>query len=374
MRPAVVLWSTLAALALCGALLRYLLYVYLTGNFSPLAFVDAVCLWDCGWFGRVAVGYEATLPTNRDGQASWAFFPLYPLLVKAVSVVTALPWTAAGVLVSHILGVLAAGAARPLFEKNRRAYWLFAFGLLLGPFSLLVAMPYSESLFILLTILVLVALQRGDYLQAGAWAALLSATRVTGVLIGAAILLQAIIDYRRKGGAWRDLPRAFLGNHRLLLGLALVPLGLIVYIVYLRLLVGDGLAFAHAQVGWGRWLDNPFVQFAYAIHLAWPTGGAWDRNATYALGGAVAVVLTMLVALRGHYAAALFCLIALVLSFSAGLTSSVRFAAGLAPLGIASAELIATRLWLYWVSFPVGLAIGLWVVAGWLSGNDFTMV
>lgn len=368
------LWAVLALFAACSLLLKFAVFVYMTGDLSPLAFADRICLWDCRWFGKVAQGYEVGLPTNRNGEANWAFFPLYPLLVKAVAMLTTLPWTAAGVLVSQVLGILAAGCARPLFGSQTRAYWLFAFGALLGPFSLLFSMPYSESLFILLTILVLVQLQRGDYLRAGAWAALLSATRVTGVLIGAAILLQAIIDYRRAGGAWRYLPRSFLSDNRLLLGLALVPLGLLGYMVYLRLWMGDGLAFAHVQVAWGRALDNPFIQFGIALHSGWPFKAHWDPFSTYAVGGLVAVVLTTLVALRGHYAAALFCFIALVLSFSAGLFSSVRFAAGLAPLGLVSAELIARRRWLSWSAYPIGLALGLLVVAGWISGRDFTMV
>lgn len=368
------LWGTLVALALCGAILKYAVFVYMTGNASPLGFADGMCIWDCGWFRSIASGYETALPTNRNGDATWAFFPLFPLIVKIVSMATTLPWTAAGILVSHAFGVLAAGAARPLFDGNDRAYWLFAFGLLLGPFSLLVSIPYSESLFILLTILVLVELQRGDYLKAGLFAALLSATRITGVLIGLAIVLQVVVDLRRSGKRWRDLPSAVLGDNRLLLGLALVPVGLIAYMVYLRITMGDGLAFAHVQSAWGRTPDNPFLQLSKAVLAAWPFNDVWDRQTTYLLGAAVAIVLTTLVALRGRYAAAMFCVAALVIAFSTGVQSSVRFAAGLAPLGIVTAEYLAAHRWLYWASFPIGLAIGLAIVAGWLSGADFTMV
>lgn len=368
------LWAILAAFAACSLLLKFAVFVCMTGDLSPLAFADRICIWDCRWFGKVAQGYEIGLPTNREGQANWAFFPLYPLAVQTVAQLTTLSWDVAGVLVSQLFGILTAGLARPLFGDDDRAYWLFAFSVLLGPFSLLFSMPYSESLYILLTILVLVQLQRGDYLGAGAWSALLSATRVTGVLIGAAILLQAVIDHRRNGGTWRDLPRSLLSNNRLLLGLALVPVGLVAYMVYLRLLMGDGLAFAHVQVAWGRALDNPFFQFGIALNAGWPFRDHWDPFSTYAVGGAVAVVLTTLVALRGRYAAALFCFLALMLSFSSGLFSSVRFAAGLAPLGVVTAELVARRRWLYWAAYPIGLGLGLVIVAGWLSGRDFTMV
>jgi hypothetical protein len=368
------LWGTLVGLALFGAVLKLAVFVYMTGDLSPMAFVDGMCRWDCTWFRRVADGYEATLPTTRNGEAGWAFFPLYPLLVKAVSLLTTLPWSAVGMLMSTAFGVLAAGAARPLFGGNHRAYRLFAFGLLLGPFSLLVSMPYSEGLFILLTILVLVELQRGDYLKAGLFAALLSATRVTGVLIGLAIVLQAVLDLRRNGTAWRELPAAILGNNRMLLGFALVPLGLVAYMLYLRLAMGDGLAFAHVQLAWGRIPDNPFVQLSRAILSAWPFADMWDRQTTYVLGAIVAIVMTTLVALRGRHAAALFCFAALVLALSTGVQSSVRLAAGLAPLGIVAAEYLSARRRLYWACYPIGLTVGLAIVAGWLSGVDFTMV
>ncbi len=73
-------------LLLLGMALRYLAYLSINPAGSPPGFVDAMCVWDCYWFGDVAShGYQAYPETlnfgGPAGIANWAFFPLYPLLI-----------------------------------------------------------------------------------------------------------------------------------------------------------------------------------------------------------------------------------------------------------------------------------------------------
>src|SRR5690606_18536658 len=110
----------------------------------------------------------------------------------AFSSLTGLPVLPSGFVLSNAFIFAAALCARPLFGAQATAYWLFVVGLLMGPFSFLFSMLYSESLFILLTVLGLVALQRSHYLAAAVAGALLSATRPTGVLFVFAILVQML--------------------------------------------------------------------------------------------------------------------------------------------------------------------------------------
>ena len=61
---------------------------------------DMFGLWDGVWYERVArEGYPVQLPVDADTGAvtysAWAFYPLYPYLVKVV-MVTGLPFTVAG--------------------------------------------------------------------------------------------------------------------------------------------------------------------------------------------------------------------------------------------------------------------------------------
>lgn len=68
--------------------------------------------WDAGWYQRIpADGYPTQLPTV-DGhvvavQSAWAFFPLYPYLVKALMVVTGLAWEVVAPTLSLLIGAAA---------------------------------------------------------------------------------------------------------------------------------------------------------------------------------------------------------------------------------------------------------------------------
>jgi hypothetical protein len=364
-RSAVRDWAILLLVALLATAARYAVYRLALNGGSFSDFVQSLCRWDCGWYQSVANGYELPPPMARNGAANWAFFPLYPLLVRAVQSVSGLDWAHAGFIVSNLTGVVAAAVARPLM-RGERAYWLFAFGVVAGPFSFLFSLSYSEGLFILLTLLALRALQRSDYVAAGAWGALVSATRVTGLLIGLAILVQAIVDQLRAGTRPAALPLALLADRRLLLAGLLVPLGLIAFMLHLKLLMGDGLAFSHVQVGWGRTLANPLVNWWETFSTGWPFTDGFGVFNAHAWMAAIAVALSVALATTGRWAAAAFCLAALLVSLSAGLTSTTRFVTGFAPLGIPIAEAIARSRWATWLAYPLAFAFGLAMTAGWL--------
>src|SRR3569623_52779 len=171
-------WSIIAVpvtLAVLGVVLRYLGYLSVAGRASPQGFVDSMCVWDCYWYGDIAAkGYQA-YPEQLNfggpaGIANWAFFPLYPLLIAGMQRLTGATPAMLGAIVSPVLSLGAALASLPLFAGDRRAYFLFAAFLLAGPFCFYFAVLYSESLFLLLTVLALVELQRRSFIAAGATA------------------------------------------------------------------------------------------------------------------------------------------------------------------------------------------------------------
>ena len=208
--------------------------------FSPLA------RWDSVWYlGIAGEGY--------DGGADTAFFPLYPLLVRAL----VLPYPSeAALLVSAYVVSLAcfAGALWLLhrlveLELGRpvagATVWLVA----LFPAALYFGAPYSESLFLLVSVGAFYAARTGRWAWAGALAAAAAATRSAGIVL----LLPLFI-------LWLDArPR----DLRSLAWLALAPLGLAAYALHLEIAHGDALAFIDAQELWYRDFAGPFV-------------GAWD--------------------------------------------------------------------------------------------------
>ena len=73
---------------------------------------DMFGLWDGVWYQRIAQdGYPVPLPvdadTGRVTYSAWAFYPLYPYLVKLL-MVTGMPFAAAGVVLNVVLGGVAA--------------------------------------------------------------------------------------------------------------------------------------------------------------------------------------------------------------------------------------------------------------------------
>ena len=208
---------------------------------SPLA------RWDSIWYLSIAdSGYP------DDAEARPAFFPLYPLVVRAVAVgagpgaqlVAAYLVSMAALLGAlYLLWRLAAlELGRPLARPT--LLLLVAF-----PASLFLGAPYAESLFLLLSVGAFYAARTGSWAWAGVLAGLASGTRSAGILL---LLPLAILWFqqpgrRPAGAAW----------------LALAPAGLAGYALYLEIATGDGLAFLAVQEAWGR-------------HFAGPFGGVWE--------------------------------------------------------------------------------------------------
>src|SRR5439155_9019191 len=93
--------------------------------------------WDAGWFLRVASdGYPHHLPTaaGHAVETTLAFFPLFPLLLKAVALLTPLSDALAGIIVAVAAGAVAVAALHRIAlrltgdaERAGRAVALFSF-------------------------------------------------------------------------------------------------------------------------------------------------------------------------------------------------------------------------------------------------------
>ena len=125
------------------------------------------------------------------------------VLVGIVRALTGLETIVAATGLSLLVCVATARVAWPLLGRNLRAYTLFSAFLLAGPFSIWFTTFYTEVLFLFLTVCVFAALQARRILLAGVFAALLSATRIVGVFIVFAIVIEIWLAHRAAGGSWR---------------------------------------------------------------------------------------------------------------------------------------------------------------------------
>jgi hypothetical protein len=250
-------FPSLVPTALAGTAvgLRLVLTAWMAAAAGGLA--EATCHFDCGWYERLALaGYGAdTEWADLGSLPHWAFFPLYPLLLRAGIALTHLPPRLCGVLLSAVLlaGLVMVGGA--YLRRTRPAMSVLTWTLVavLFPSGVFFTAVYSEALFALLAAATFLSLRSGRPLLAACWAALASATRPTGVLllpIIAADRLAAVRSGWREGARTRLLADA-------LLPVAVAPLGLAIFMLAQYVQVGDGLAFSHVQTNWGRIWEGP---------------------------------------------------------------------------------------------------------------------
>ena len=210
--------------------------------------LDGWARWDSAHYINVALnGYGLDDP-DQMGQRV-AFFPLYPLLTRAVATITGAEQTNAGYAIAAIITAnLAFLAAVPLFahlvarltsvEVARIATVL----LLVSPMSFFLNAAYTESLFLLFSIAAFRFAYDEKWLPASIAIALASATRLFGLALIPAILLIA----------WRN--RASL---RQLATIVIVsPLGTLAFFGWLWWEYGDPFTYFNAQANWGGWQDR----------------------------------------------------------------------------------------------------------------------
>lgn len=108
-------------------------------------------MWDARWYQIIWLGgYPSTLPltsTGEVGENAWAFLPVYPALVGALTWL-AVPWNVASVLVSVAAGLGAALVFHRLMsrflEPDRALYAVVLF--CVAPVAPILQFGYAESL------------------------------------------------------------------------------------------------------------------------------------------------------------------------------------------------------------------------------------
>lgn len=200
--------------------------------------------WDAAWYLDIAHG--------GYGEAHRAaFFPLYPLLIRAGGAVCGSPLIA-GALVSTACFAAALVALHELtaLELGGEAARWTVLGLAFSPMSFFFSAVYSESLFLAVSVGAVLAARRGRWWWAGILGGLGAATRSAGIVLLVALVGLALVA--------RPRPRPSD-----LAPLVLVPAGLAAFVLALAAGGHDALAPFHAQAGWFREWAGPF-------------GGIWD--------------------------------------------------------------------------------------------------
>jgi len=280
--------------------------------------------WDTRWYLDIATrGYSAArLPPT--GEANYAFFPLYPILMRVVSWIVGDP-VLSGFLVSNVALVVATVLLyRLVADEHGTAVAERAVKyLLLFPTAFVLSGVLSEGLFLALSVGMFRAVQQRRWWLAGVVGGLAALTRPTGVLLA---LPLGWIYFAGTG----DRPGWAVRVGSLLL----VPAGLGAFAAFNWWLTGDPLAFVTVQAAWLKTLSNPVGVALWGLRAAQPQlrVGAFFSIATIAL--AFALVRTL------GFPYFLVCLSAVLPPLAGGavaLYSMPRYAVSAWPLAVAAA-------------------------------------
>jgi len=162
-----------------------------------------VSQWDAEWYHDIArYGYETTYDPDSGLITNWAFFPLYPTLIKLISL-TGVPLWLAGTLISFVAGFIGVVVMFKTIYQRSNSLWLALFTILpilASPAFFLFQSNYTEGLALLVVAMVLYNIINKRYLWTAGWLLVASVTRGIGVplcVLVAGVLLYDLWKTRR---------------------------------------------------------------------------------------------------------------------------------------------------------------------------------
>lgn len=270
-------WRPVDRLALAvwaGSWLGVMLFVAVIPRVLPSVFdgrpyLDRWAQWDAIRFIKIATyGYDG--PPNESSDPGWpAFFPGYPLLLRAAGAVLphhngAPDYRLAGLALSLVAGAVTLVALGRLgeFEGPAGTGSRAAVAIIASPQAVFLFAGYSESVFLALALPAWLLARRGDWPWAAVLAAAATGVRITGLFLAIALIVEYLVgpNGRRKAG-WPS---------SLWLLLPFTPL--LAYTIYQHGRTGDWLAWQHAQeAGWDRRLTMPWDSFMTTYRAGFQT-------------------------------------------------------------------------------------------------------
>ncbi|GLY26968.1 mannosyltransferase family protein [Kineosporia sp. NBRC 101731] len=315
--------------------------------------------FDSGQFLRIAESGYFPGPVRCCSQA---FFPGYPLLMRAIAPLLGGHEIWAGMLITLVAGVIAAALLWRLAAEHGgpAAGQVAVAALALNPLSLFMAVVYSEALFLALALAAWLLARRGRWWWAGLAAAGATAVRVNGLFLICALAVMFVIQlYRRRPGV-----RWYAGAS---LALPVVPVA--TYFAWLHSQTGSWTEWNDAEkLGWDRRLAAPWTGLAQGWSDAFLNGRVSIPATADLVAVLVGLAVTVALVVRRRWPEVTYMgLNMVVLVCSTTLTSSARYTLTWIPMYILLAEILARpgRRWLQMLLAAAAIPLLVFFTGAW---------
>jgi hypothetical protein len=212
--------------------------------------------YDSGWYLQIIdQGYDHA----ESAQSNMAFFPLYPMLARALAAISPFGSVGAALVLAWIAGIVAAWGLYVLGEHlhDRRTGIMLAILWGVLPHAVVESMAYTESLFTALAVWALYAVLTQRWLTAGSLCLLAGLSRPTATALIAVVFLAALVAIVRRPSSWRPW-----------VALAIAPVGWTGYLAWVGMRVGriDGWFYIEDE-GWNTGWDGGQYTLDFASRI-----------------------------------------------------------------------------------------------------------
>lgn len=218
--------------------------------------------WVWGFGNFDGVHYLRIAQNGYNAQYSQAFFPLFPLLIRIINSLDIFPkdlvldtrifvdpsYFIVGLVLSNVFFL----SALILFYKlirldfNQKVAFASLILLVTFPTSFYFGAIYTESLFLFLSMGAMYFTRKNNFLIAGVFSLLASATRIFGLVIILFLIVEIYLKFKKKEIIIRSEELT-----KMIIGILLTPFGLLLYMLYLRLNFDNPLYFFTSQPNFG---------------------------------------------------------------------------------------------------------------------------
>lgn len=294
--------------------------------------------WVWGFGNFDGVHYLRIAQNGYNAEFSQAFFPLSPLLIRYLNFIPKNPTLLTETFVDpsfFITGLFLANLfflfALIIFYKlvridfNERISFVSVILLLSFPTSFYFGSIYTESLFFLLTLTAFYFTRKENFIVAGVFGCLASATRILGLFLLPVYLVEVYLKITKK-----EIKLNRDNITKIIIGTLLIPLGTLLYMLYLRLNFENPFYFLTSQPAFGAERSTslillPQVIYRYIkIFLTVPINSLPFFNAFLEFSFTIiplAVLIIFYKKMRGSYF--LFTLVCLIVPTLTGTLSSM---------------------------------------------------